>query len=718
MIENFDDILLELSYRVGIVDLTKEHQVTELINILKENGYDDAFELGQKARVYFSYLNEAKQDIKQVLAKTFTNPDTGNDVMVATALGYDKKSRAYGIAKGMFKSAGYSDKDIDMVDVGPEDEEKPKKSKSTKTGTKQTSAPKVDIDVTGAEKKKDKTPTKSVDVEKGTAVKVAQSKYDKKGSVELDQKKATNRLKNLPPSGISPKQALKNFKSQYPDGITTNYNYPSEVDELLQQRLPPAGYDTLKSLMMMSKMGTFEPPISSVTDQYGAGQISAQANELAMQAVYCFSNTKEGMAARDKFIKSLVENAKNIKQKGGIPILDESWIKHLAGAHDAFIANMDRQYGAGNWEITGMTWDNRAQQESLGANYDDKGDSTDINAQIKVGGKIINKEISCKKDWEIYLLNAGLGDAQNWYYTLGKDKEIRAEELSRMKEAKDPAFTKSKELQAELREYDQEALRMAPVKNSDLQKNQMKSCSKGFDKIKTNLVSPKDWKKAEEQCLAKGKNDFSGVEKNDLPYIRAVQSYMTKGKKPLTEEGLREHIKQTLGDGSEKAYKKSVLTYNKVLAQATGDTKWLSNHRKITEDFVKDAAVKMATDKDFQDMLLRKLQEAIPVRTMLAGIEDMQIDGMYITKEHMVELFGTDNWDDVKQYLTIKVIDGEASLVYLAKGKKPEQPIKIADIGLREKGVGYNGSIGLLCEPTKDFEKACREIDGKLNKKK
>jgi hypothetical protein len=127
MIEKFDDILLELSYRVGIVDLTKEHQVTELINILKENGYDNAFELGQKARVYFSYLNEAKQDIKQVLAKTFTNPDTGNDVMVATALGYDKKSRAYGIAKGMFNTAGYSEKDIDMVDAGPEDEEKPNK---------------------------------------------------------------------------------------------------------------------------------------------------------------------------------------------------------------------------------------------------------------------------------------------------------------------------------------------------------------------------------------------------------------------------------------------------------------------------------------------------------------------------------------------------------------------------------------------------------------
>ena len=55
---NFDEILLELSYRVGIVDLTKQYQVTELINILKEGGYQTPEELANKARVYFSYLNE------------------------------------------------------------------------------------------------------------------------------------------------------------------------------------------------------------------------------------------------------------------------------------------------------------------------------------------------------------------------------------------------------------------------------------------------------------------------------------------------------------------------------------------------------------------------------------------------------------------------------------------------------------------------------------
>ena len=58
MSPNFDEILLELGYRFGIVDLSKEQQINELIEILKESGVDSPNELAQKARVYFSYLNE------------------------------------------------------------------------------------------------------------------------------------------------------------------------------------------------------------------------------------------------------------------------------------------------------------------------------------------------------------------------------------------------------------------------------------------------------------------------------------------------------------------------------------------------------------------------------------------------------------------------------------------------------------------------------------
>jgi hypothetical protein len=156
---NFEEILKELEYRVesGIIDLTKEEQVTKLAEILTENGIVDSVELAQKARVYFSYINEApkKQPLEKVLTQKFVNPDTDREVTVASALGYEKNKKAYGIAQGMMRTAGYSNKDIDMVDAGPDDEEKPKGKKlggsdfasSAEKSTKVKDLPRIDKNV-------------------------------------------------------------------------------------------------------------------------------------------------------------------------------------------------------------------------------------------------------------------------------------------------------------------------------------------------------------------------------------------------------------------------------------------------------------------------------------------------------------------------------------------------------------------------------------------
>jgi hypothetical protein len=137
---NFQEILKELEYRVehGIIDLTKEQQVTTLAEILRENGVSDANEMAQKARVYFSYINEApkKQPLDKLLAQKFVNPETDREVTVASALGYEKNKKAYGIAQGMMRTAGYSNKDIDMVDAGPDDEEQPTNVFNKKGGAK------------------------------------------------------------------------------------------------------------------------------------------------------------------------------------------------------------------------------------------------------------------------------------------------------------------------------------------------------------------------------------------------------------------------------------------------------------------------------------------------------------------------------------------------------------------------------------------------------
>ena len=58
---DFQEILKELEYRVpnGIINLNEEHQVTTLVDILRENGVSDANELAQRARAYFGFINEA-----------------------------------------------------------------------------------------------------------------------------------------------------------------------------------------------------------------------------------------------------------------------------------------------------------------------------------------------------------------------------------------------------------------------------------------------------------------------------------------------------------------------------------------------------------------------------------------------------------------------------------------------------------------------------------
>ncbi len=123
---NFQEILKELEYRVehGIIDLTKEEQVTKLTQILKENGVSDANEMAQKARVYFSYLNEVKPKVPvdRIMNQMVTNTDTKKKIKVSSALQYrnsDKPGQqaAFQQAQAMFQSAGYTDKEINKIKV-------------------------------------------------------------------------------------------------------------------------------------------------------------------------------------------------------------------------------------------------------------------------------------------------------------------------------------------------------------------------------------------------------------------------------------------------------------------------------------------------------------------------------------------------------------------------------------------------------------------------
>ena len=161
MTPNFEEILLELSYRIptGIVDLTNEEHLDELVIILEEN------------RIYNSQaINSLREKVKTpaqisqkaILNRTVKNTDTKKDIKVSTALAYkDNKNAgpqaAYKQALALIKKNGYSEEDFDIVDDEKPEEpnlwaDKKDEPKSTTPST---------VKVTDAEKRLNKTDTKS-----------------------------------------------------------------------------------------------------------------------------------------------------------------------------------------------------------------------------------------------------------------------------------------------------------------------------------------------------------------------------------------------------------------------------------------------------------------------------------------------------------------------------------------------------------------------------
>jgi hypothetical protein len=325
---NFQEILKELEYRVehGIIDLTKEEQVTKLTEILKENAVSDATEMAQKARVYFSYINEAtkKQPLDKVLSQTFVNPETDRDVTVASALGYDKNKKAYGIAQSMMRTAGYSNKDIDMVDAGPDDEEKPKSSVFGKDKGGKVFEP------TGKEKPQ---PSAPADPKKVKAV-VNDIYKTKRGTIMGDAKDGDNQVKNdMIKYGYNGYQKATG-KKPAPGGAGSAFNeiISCEGAKILA-KYPDLNEEELTRVLVAQYCGTALAKEQSLTAEVnGALPKDLKNNACASKALVC------ARSARSKY-EGIKTDVANLQQKGllGKPVQMNSFY----GAEDSKAGQID-----------------------------------------------------------------------------------------------------------------------------------------------------------------------------------------------------------------------------------------------------------------------------------------------------------------------------------------------------------------------------------------
>jgi hypothetical protein len=161
---NFEEILSELEYhsKNGIVDFTKKEQVDKLEELLRRNGVSNSKEISEKAALYFLQLHEKQtydakrqKELEGILKQKIRNPETDEDIQISTALGYGKKHPAYEPAMSRLKQNKFSEKDIEMVDAEPEDEE-PTANVFGKTGKGASVFPEPEKKKAAAQTKKEK----------------------------------------------------------------------------------------------------------------------------------------------------------------------------------------------------------------------------------------------------------------------------------------------------------------------------------------------------------------------------------------------------------------------------------------------------------------------------------------------------------------------------------------------------------------------------------
>lgn len=683
MIPNFDEILLEVSYRIpeGIVDLTQDSHVNVLIDVLKENGVVNPEVVAQKARVYFSYLNEAsilekgknpaksikavgsrgsaaarpaKSAMKAATQSRAKRPQTGA-AQKANSLAKDAQSKGvihlgrgyYGKSKGSPATFKKDDSGTRLIKIKPGDGPQSKMgAEPAQKGGKQKPSVGGKKSATGTQKQ---APVSNIKpsgfisgAEKRIAADKAKDKFAKGGKTRMisGKDKTLQKVDSLNSKEFNRKHAMsdtqfyaKNKKSQIgpPPPL---FKFPKDV---LKNAKIPKRHLTELERMMNSKLDNDTKKWSHFSDiEGGAGKIPAQAGEL----MTLISTTLDDKNAAI-FFNSLMKHEEMQVQKNpklakeGSRIVQKSWILAAANNRKAIRNRLGKEYPGA--VIEAGAWDTESEVSALGLKdyKKNKGFSSDAYFKIKTkdGQKILD-EVSLKKSLDVNFLNSGAGMFRTW----------------------DPNLP---------------------------------------DNINQNVYSEKE---------RKGLGTFG---KKNLQKLVNISSKNKEVADLVKSKGItvKEAVARILAGKSSRDINNVVYTAIDALAQKgdAGAKKYVAGVQKMHKQFISDSVDALKTNKKLRQGLVNSIREEFPLKAVCEGEESMAIGKYSLDRSIMKEIFGTANFDEIKENLTAVTNSEPPYLAYKAKSSKVTIPI--ASIGIREDGVGYGGSIKFEMKLDKRFAK-------------
>jgi hypothetical protein len=364
-------------------------------------------------------------------------------------------------------------------------------------------------------------------------------------------------------------------------------------------------------------------------------------------------SAKEGKLGKQNFYKN-----NNV-------LVQSSWLDAARKNNKAIDDYLKTEMGE-DYEIVASAWDVNKEAQAIGLPLDKKGKSTD--SYVKVRDKDGNEkiiQISLKKDGNIRLTNSS------------PSKTFGTKELT------DDEKQKFKENAADIGIVDVDGDGEVSIEDIDEAKWAQRQNKKYLDFFN------RPGKKEKLIELIK-----SGKLKTNLKKL---------GLDPNSDDF--ESKLEVLLSGKGKARDRNKLLLD-ALKLIDGGNEVIEGIQEATEKTINNIVRAMEVEP-IKEKMLNNIQESLPLRDIVEGKEVMMVGDISMDKRTMKKLFGTDNFDEVKQNLKVDLNEKPPVVKYVAATGDKE--IHIATIGVREDGKNYGSGIKFEMNLSKDFENQAAE---------
>ena len=470
----------------------------------------------------------------------------------------------------------------------------------------------------------------------------------------------------------------KNFENKttdaftMPDSVKNNPKIPKKYTQFIERVM-----NTQKN----TKDGTNYSSYYGV-GKGGKGNTDSNAGELLSMMA-----TTMRRDDRDEFFRTIDEHLQKTKARGEKIYVSPAWVKAAKENSSAVLRMMYDKYGK-NYEIVAGAWDIKEEFESLGFDYGDKGYSTDIMFKVKVGDTMMKEEISLKQKLKNQRLwNGTIGSAfgagllpQHLEQGTGTVNQFSQNQIKNI----DNFYQNN---QANVNEF------LGSVSDNDDYDETLKKVSKAMDNKESN-----------QELIVNQFNEFLSQYKKDLSENPNLV---------LSRDYVKENIKSTTGKSPNKrAMDKVSITLGRMM-EDYGDEmggEFVKQQKKIAKEHARNVANFVNTSDEARDAVLKKVQEKLPLKSVSDGDESVVLGEYIINKKTMEGIFGTGDWNQVVEQLSVNPDANPPMIQYQGKVRGQDVVIPITTIGIREDGEGYGGSHKFEMTVAPNFDKYVESV--------